>query len=63
MSTTEHNTEQADREELLRAIVEKRKPDPEVVKRVRQRSEELRAKMPTLPAGTCVELIRSGRDE
>lgn len=49
-----------DRQILGEAIAEGRKPDPEVVKRVRERSASLRKKF---DKELSVELIRSARDE
>ena len=53
-------TEKADLEAILSAINAGRKIDPEVAKRVRQRSEELRK---NFDREISVELIRSLREE
>ena len=63
MSTT---TElQADREEVWRAIVEKRPVDPEVAKRVHARAEMVRARIIKERGilDVAVDLIREARDE
>ncbi len=63
MSTT---TElQSDREEVWRAVVEKRPVDPEVAKRVHGRAEMVRARIVKergIP-DVAVDLIRETRDE
>jgi hypothetical protein len=50
----------SDRQILGEALAAGRKPDPEVVKRVRERSASLRKKF---DKELSVELIRSARDE
>ncbi|HEY5313341.1 MAG TPA: hypothetical protein VIK18_12515 [Pirellulales bacterium] len=63
MSTT---TElMADREDVWRAVVEKRPVDPEVAKRVHGRADEVRARI-VKDRGildVAVDLIREARDE
>jgi hypothetical protein len=62
MSTT---TElQADREEVWRAIIEKRPVDPEVAKRVHGRAEEVRARIIKERGilDVAVDLVREARD-
>lgn len=55
----------ADREEIWRAIIEKRPIDPEVAKRVHGRAEQVRARI-VKDRGmldVAVALIREARDE
>jgi hypothetical protein len=52
--------EKSDLEILCEASAEGKKPDPEVVKRVRERSAALRRKFET---EISVEMVRASRDE
>lgn len=56
---------QADREELYRAVHERRRPDPEVVKRVHERAEKIRERIRREHGvlNAAVDLIRETRDE
>jgi len=55
---------QADREELYRAIREKRRPDPDVARRVRERAEAVKEDIRKSGiTDLAVPLIREAREE
>lgn len=57
-------TEQSDREEIYRAVRERRRPDPDVAKRVHERAEKVRQEIFEKHGvlDVAVDLIREGRD-
>jgi hypothetical protein len=58
-------TEQSDHEEIVRAAAERRRVDPEVSKRVRERAEKVREEILRTHGilNVAVDLIREAREE
>jgi hypothetical protein len=61
MSIESRTQEEADRQAVLEHAFKKAPLDPEVVKRVRERAEAIRAKLPL--TNVAVDLIREIREE
>ena len=61
MSTAEKHDMAADLEEVIRMIPYGGVKDPELIRRIQERSARVRATLP--PTNIAVELIREARDE
>jgi hypothetical protein len=61
MSTIEQHDVAADLEEVIRRIPHGGVKDPELIRRIQERTAKIRATLP--PTNIAVELIRETRDE